>query len=143
MNIDNKGSKDNFAVGNIRIENLNGADENIIKQCIENCLTQKKSLSSITNDNPKLPSDFRQTIYSKWVESFKNENIVLKIMQSHNNQDIFSATCENDSITFRVWYDTSEQNHTKGFFSKIEILEKSSEDLVFDLKKILLNGFSD
>jgi hypothetical protein len=91
----------------------------------------------------EFPSGFRQTIYSKWVESFKNENIALKIMQSHNNQDIFSATCENDSITFRVWYGTSEQNHTKGFFSKIEILEKSSEDLVFDLKKILLNGFSD
>ena len=42
LNIDNKGSKDNFAVGNIRIENLNGADESIIKQCIEDCLLQRK-----------------------------------------------------------------------------------------------------
>src|SRR5699024_9043085 len=33
LNIDNKGSKDNFAVGNVRIENLNGSNENIIKQC--------------------------------------------------------------------------------------------------------------
>lgn len=32
LNIDNKGSKDNFAVGNIRIENLNGADECVVKK---------------------------------------------------------------------------------------------------------------
>ena len=38
LNIDNKGSKDNFAVGNIRIENLNGADENIIKKYLPDYL---------------------------------------------------------------------------------------------------------
>lgn len=140
LNIDNKGSKDNFAVGNIRIENLNGADENIIKKSIEDCLTQKKSVSSITNDNPELPSDFRQAIYSNWFEKCENENIALKIMQSHNNQDIFRATCDKDSLTFRVWYGTSEQNHTKGFFSKIEILEKSSETILEKVKG-LIYGF--
>lgn len=140
LNIDNKGSKDNFAVGNIRIENLNGADDNIIKQCIENCLTQKKSVSSITNANPELPSDFRQAIYSNWFENFENKNITLKIMQSHNNQDIFRATCEKDSLTFRVWYGTSEQSHTKGFFSKIEVLEKSSETILEKVKG-LIYGF--
>ncbi len=140
LNIDNKGAKDNFAVGNIRIENLNGADENIIKKSIEDCLTQKKSVSSITNDNPELPSDFRQAIYSNWFEKCENENITLKIMQSHNNQDIFRATCDKDSLTFRVWYGTSEQNHTKGFFSKIEILEKSSETILEKVKG-LIYGF--
>ena len=140
LNIDNKGAKDNFAVGNIRIENLNGADENIIKKSIEDCLTQKKSVSSITNDNPELPSDFRQAIYSNWFEKCENENIALKIMQSHNNQDIFRATCDKDSLTFRVWYGTSEQNHTKGFFSKIEILEKSSETILEKVKG-LIYGF--
>lgn len=140
LNIDNKGSKDNFAVGNIRIENLNGADENIIKQCVEDCLTQKKSVSSITNDNPELPSDFRQAIYSNWFENCENENIALKIMQSHNNQEIFRATFEKDNLTFRVWYGTSEQNHTKGFFSKIEVLEKSSETFLENVKG-LIYGF--
>ena len=137
LNINNKGSKDNFAVGNIRIENLNGADENIIKQCVEDCLTQKKSVSSITNDNPELPSDFRQAIYSNWIDTFENVNIALKIMQSHNNQDIFRATCEKDSLTFRVWYGTSEQNHTKGFFSKIEVLDKSSEKILEIIKGVI------
>lgn len=140
LNIDNKGSKDNFAVGNIRIENLNGADESIIKQCIEDCLLQKKSVSSIADDKPELPSDFRQEIYSAWSENCENKNITLKIIQSHNNQDIFRATCEKDNLVFRVWYGTSEQSHTKGFFSKIEVLEKSSETILEKVKG-LVYGF--
>lgn len=140
LNIDNKGSKDNFAVGNIRIENINGVDESIIKQCIEDCLLQKKSVSSITDDKPELLSDFRQEIYSAWFENCENKNIALKIIQSHNNQDIFLATCEKDSLTFRVWYGTSEQSHTKGFFSKIEVLGKSSE-IILEKIKGLVYGF--
>ena len=61
-------------------------------------------------------------------------------MQSHNNQDVFRATFENESLTFRVWYGTSEQNHTKGFFSKIEVLEKSSE-IILEKIKGLVYGF--
>jgi hypothetical protein len=137
LNIDNKGSKDNFAVGNIRIENLNGADETIVKKCIENCLSQKQNVSSITDDKPELPTDFREEIYSDWIQNCENKNITLKIIQSHNNQDIFRATCEIDSLVFRVWYGTSEQNHTKGFFSKIEILEKTSEDMANQISKLL------
>lgn len=138
LNIDNKGSKDNFAVGNIRVENLSGADEIIVKTCIENCLNQKQSIISITDDKPELPKDFRKEIYSAWFENCENENITLKIIQSHNNQDIFRATSEKDSLTFRVWYGTSEKNHTKGFFSKIEVLEKSSDLLLTIIKKICL-----
>ena len=83
---------------------------------------------------------YGQAIYSNWFEKCENENITLKIMQSHNNQDIFRATCDKDSLTFRVWYGTSEQNHTKGFFSKIEILEKSSETILEKVKG-LIYGF--
>ncbi len=137
LNIDNKGSKDNFAVGNIRIENLNGADETIVKQSIEDCLAQKKSVSSLTDDNPKFPTDFRKEIYSAWFGSCDNNNIKLKIVQCHNNQDVFRATCEKDNLTFRVWYGTSEQNHTKGFFSKIEVLEKSSENFLAIIKELV------
>lgn len=137
LNIDNKGSKDNFAVGNIRIENLNGADEIIVKTCIEDCFEQKQSVISILDDKPELPKDFRQEIYTAWFEKCKNENITLKLMQSHNNQDVFRATCEKESLTLRVWYGTSEKNHTKGFFSKIEVLEKSSESLLEQIKPIV------
>ncbi len=137
LNIDNKGSKANFSVGNIRVENFNGADESIIKQCIEDCLTQKKSVSTITDNKPKTPTDFRKEIYTFWFESCENNNITLKIIQSHNNQDVFCAVCEQESLTFRVWYGTSEQNHTKGFFSKIEVLEKSSEKFLAIIKELV------
>ena len=140
LNIDNKGSKDNFAVGNIRIENLNGADESNVKQCIENCFIQKQSVSSITDDKPELPIDFREEIYSAWFKNCQNKNITLKIIQSHNNQDVFRATYEKDSLTLRVWYGTSEKNHTKGFFSKIEVLDKSSESFLEKIKT-LVYGF--
>jgi hypothetical protein len=90
--------------------------------------------------NPNYHLDFRQEIYSNWFENCENKNIALKIIQSHNNQDIFRATCDKDSLTFRVWYGTSEQNHTKGFFSKIEVLEKSSETILEKVKG-LIYGF--
>ncbi|MCL1669886.1 hypothetical protein M2T82_17640 [Elizabethkingia ursingii] len=140
LNIDNKGSKDNFVVGNIRIEKLNGADENIVKKCIEDCLSQKQNISSITDDKPELPTDFREEIYSDWIQNCENKNITLKIIQSHNNQDIFRATCEKDNLIFRVWYGTSEQSKSKGFFSKIEVLEKSSETILEKVKG-LIYGF--
>lgn len=138
LNIDNKGSKDNFAVGNIRIENLNCADEIIIKSCIKLCFEPMQTITSISDIIPALPRDFREEIYSAWIESCNNESINLRIIQSHNNQDVFHATSEKDNLTFRVWYGTSENNHTKGFFSKIEILEKSSDILMAIIKKICL-----
>lgn len=140
LNIDNKGSKDNFAVSNIRIEKLNGTDENIVKKCIENCLSRKQNVSSLTDDKPELPTDFREEIYSDWIQNCENKNITLKIIQSYNNQDIFRATCEKDSLIFRVWYGTSEQSKSKGFFSKIEVLEKSSETILEKVKG-LIYGF--
>ncbi len=137
LNIDNKGSKDNFVVGNIRIENLNGADESNVKQCIENIFIQKQNVSSITDDKPELPIDFREEIYSAWFKNCQNNNIALKIIQSHNNQDVFRATYEKDCLTLRVWYGTSEKNHTKGFFSKIEVLYKSSESFLEKIKTLV------
>jgi hypothetical protein len=137
INIDNKGSKDNFAVGNIRIENLNGADELIVKSCIEVCLDQKQSIASISENIIKLPKDFREEIYSSWIASCKNENINLYIIQSHNNQDVFRASSEKDNLTFRVWYGKSENNHTKGFFSKIDVLEKTTESFMEQIKRIV------
>lgn len=136
LDIDNKGVKDNFAVGNIRIENLNGADESIVKQCIDGCLSQKQNVVSFKDDNPKFPIDFRKSIYKVWFDNCQNHNISLKIIQTHSNQDVFNATCEEENIAFRVWYGTSEQNHTKGFLTKIEVLKKTSESLMLRIKEL-------
>lgn len=141
INIDNKGSKDNFAVGNIRIDSSNGADESIIKQSIEDYLSQKDFVHN-TKEIQKMTNDFREEIYSSWIEKCKVSNIKLEIIQSHNNQDVFCAISEKESLIFRVWYGTSEHNKTKGFFSKIEVLEKSSENLLMIIKKYLSYEYS-
>lgn len=137
LNIDNKGSKDNYAVGNIRIENFNGSNENVVNSCISNFLKQKQTIISVKNDNPELPRDFREQIYSAFFKDCENKNISLKLIQSHNNQDIFLASCNEESLTLRIWYGTSEKTHTKGFFSKIEVLNKSSETFVEQIKAII------
>ena len=76
-----------------------------------------------------LPTDFRKSIYDEWFNESEKMNIKLKLVESDDYQDIFLATLENEKLRFRVWYRTSEQQHTKGFFSKIEVLEKTSDCL--------------
>jgi hypothetical protein len=137
LNIDNKGAKDSFAVGNIRIEKLETANDEFIKECISECFSEKQSNNSLTNEIVNFPTDFRNDIYRGWLNKCTELNIDLKIIQSHNNQDIFKATTENEIIVFRIWYGTSEQSHTKGFLSKIEVLEKSTETLIQTIKDVI------
>jgi hypothetical protein len=104
---------------------LENANEWFLKQCISECFFIN------------FPTDFRKDIYGVWQNKCTEFNIDLKIIQSHNNQDVFKAITENEAITFRVWYSTSEQSHTKGFLSKIEVLEKTSETLMQSIKEVV------
>lgn len=134
--IDNKGTKDNFAVGNIRIDKLNGAEESIINKSLEACLSQQQNIDLVQQDANASSNAFTKSIYKAWFKDFSDKKISLKIIQSHNNQDVFSAVSDDEKVIFRVWYGTSLQNHTKGFFSKVEILEKSSETIVEKIKTL-------
>ncbi len=139
LNIDNKGKNKNLSVGNIRIDKLENEDIDYINNCIEVLFkSQNKSVKSksIAVD---VPTDFRKDIYSVWVDDFEKNKYELQIVQSHKNQDIFLAKKIEDEIKFRVWYGTSEQSHTKGFFTKIEVLEKTSEHLTNEVRELLLN----
>jgi hypothetical protein len=62
----------------------------------------------------------------------------LTLIESHNNQDIFTAINDKSKIKFKVWYGTSEKEKTKGFINKIVVLEKTEEDLGNKLKSWLL-----
>lgn len=136
FNIDNKGEKDRYAVSNVRIDRLDNGDKEIIEEVIKslfgvkNVPTQDFSL--------EIPNDFRKAIYSKWSNILKGNNYQLTLIESHNNQDIFSATNNERKIKFRVWYGTSEKEKTKGFINKIVVLEKSEEDLSSKLKSWLM-----
>lgn len=79
-----------------------------------------------------------KAIYTKWFDILKENNYLLKLTESHNNQDIFIAINDNSKIKFRVWYGTSEKEKTKGFINKIVVLEKSEEDLGSKLKSWLM-----
>jgi hypothetical protein len=136
FNIDNKGQKDQYLVSNVRIDKLENDEKEIIEVVIE-------SLFKV-DDKPKndisleIPNDFRKAIYTKWFDILKENNYLLTLTESHNNQDIFIAINDNSKIKFRVWYGTSEKEKTKGFINKIVVLEKSEEDLSNKLKSWLM-----
>jgi hypothetical protein len=131
--IDNKGSKDNFAVGSIRIEKSDNTEDDFINLCIQKLFQkQANTMSSF-----ELLSDFRKEIYVNWFSTCQRLNMSIAITESHENQDIFLITNENGKLRFRVWYGTSESSHSKGFLSKIEVLEKSSEEIVKTVRNII------
>lgn len=136
FNIDNKGAKDQYAVSNVRIDKLENEEKEIIEEVIASLFVVK--------DLPKqdfsleIPNDFRKVIYSKWFNILEENNYQLKLVESHDNQDIFTANNNESKIKFRVWYGTSEKEKTKGFINKIVVLEKSEEDLSSKLKSWLM-----
>ena len=118
--IDNKGANDVFAVGSIRIEKLDSANEEFIKQYISECFFIS------------FPTDFRKDIYNKWLNKLKKLNIDLDIVEQHNWQDIFFVKQEKENVKFRIWHDS------KGFFTKVEVLEKTSELLMNKVKELCI-----
>lgn len=131
--IDNKGSKGNFAVGSVRIENSENTDIDDINKCIQSLFQNHVTFSNKID----FPTDFRKEIYIKWISACKELDLDISIIECHDFQDIFQVTNVNESLRFRVWYATSENLHTKGFLSKIEILEKSSEEIVNVVRNII------
>jgi hypothetical protein len=138
LNIDNKGKNKNWSVGNIRIDKLENEDTDYINNCIEVLFKSQNKSIETKSSKIDMPTDFRKDIYSVWVNDFKKNEYELHIMQSHKNQDVFLAKKLGEEIKFRVWYGTSEQSHTKGFFTKIEVLEKTNEHLTNEVRELLL-----
>jgi hypothetical protein len=136
LNIDNKGEKDQYAVSNVRIDKLENNEKEIIEEVIESLFKIDNSPKQVTSSD--IPLDFRKDIYTKWSNILTENNYLLTLIESHNNQDIFTAINDNSKIKFKVWYGTSEKEKTKGFINKIVVLEKTEEDLGNKLKSWLL-----
>jgi hypothetical protein len=130
--IDNKGAKENLAVGSIRVEKLEDANEEFIKQCISECFSDKQNDIPLINENVNFPADFRKEIYNTWLNKCQALSLNLGIIEQHNYQDIFLVNQGEETVKFRVWYDGKE------FFTKIEILEKSSELLVTKIEEVCI-----
>ena len=84
------------------------------------------------NGNINFPIDFRNDIYNIWLNKCQELNVDLTLVEQHNWQDIFLANQEKEKVKFRVWYDS------KGFFTKIEVLENTSKPLISKIKEICI-----
>lgn len=131
LDIDNKGERDDYAVSGIRIHSAEDGDRPLVQQLLE------RALSSAA-DFRILPDDYRRPIYERWEAELIKSNLTMKIIASHNNHDIFTATDNSRLIKFKVWYGTSERENTKGYINKIVVMEKSHAELGQQLKALLL-----
>ncbi|WP_140938449.1 hypothetical protein [Sphingobacterium lumbrici] len=71
-----------------------------------------------------------------WLRFIANESVNHNIPQIETWSHSARISKKIQTRSNMVWYGTSEQNHTKGFFSKIEILEKTSEDMANEISKL-------
>ena len=132
--INNKGAKDKWGVSSIRIENNQGIDAAKVNESIESIFNNFEEVDS-EQEHLDFPNDFRLSIYIRWKEKLKRNEYDLKLIEQHNNQDIFWVTnLKGKFAKFRVWY------RNDGFFTKIVILEKCDSEISEDLKKWLLDG---
>lgn len=138
VNFDNKGANKNWAVSNIRVETTNSSELEFLENVVNDVLNTTPTIDEETNHNTnQFPTDFRNEIYSHWLTEFDKQGVTIQLLKSSNNQDIFLIRKMNDKLKFQIWYGTSVKNHTRGFFSKIVILEKNTETLVSNLKEII------
>ena len=129
LDIDNKGQKEKCVVSNIRINKIVESVDEELRNIIKQYLYTPRYLL--------IPKDERESICMSWIDRVKQNGGDLGIIYMHDNQDIWLYKNVDDIIKFRVWYGTSEQSHTKGFISKIEVLEKSNNECVEQLKNII------
>ncbi|MFW2137385.1 hypothetical protein ACK2M7_14120 [Chryseobacterium sp. TY4] len=138
VNFDNKGANKNWAISNIRVETTDSKELDFFELVISDIFNQIETEDNVSIDNlNKFPTDFRNEIYSNWLTEFDKIGVSIQLVKSSNNQDIFLVSKDNEKLKFQIWYGTSVKNHTKGFFSKVVVLEKNSEDLVSNLKEII------
>lgn len=116
------------SVTSIRIEREGKSDKAIINNCIDEL--RKK----IIPDDIIFPTDWRQAFYERWKKQFELMGYSLLLSSEHPNQSVFFLTKQDSKARFRLWY------RDNGFFSKIEIIEKSSEAISNDIKDVLLNA---
>lgn len=127
----NKGASDHFMVSSIRIEKSDGESEQI-SQIIDK-LFLSANLEQEKESLP-FPTDFRNEIYENWKIILNENGFELRIVEQHNNQDIFKINSGDIYAKFKTWY------RNDGFISKFIVLEKSNVGLGENLKKWLLNG---
>lgn len=124
--VSNNGNKE---VSSIRIERTGEESQQHIENAIEQLFHESKK--------GNFPTDFRKDIYKDWINKLKEQDCLLYLQESHQNEDRFSVTRANEVVNFIVRYTTGERNY--GFFSNLTIKEKNNKDLAEIIKSLIDN----
>lgn len=124
--INNKGNQE---VSSIRLERSNENNHESIEKAIKTLFNRAKE--------KKYPEDFRREIYKDWQNILRIQNCQLHLQESHQNEDRFTVTRNNDVVNFNLRYTVGERNY--GFFSSLTIKEKSTESLAQIIKALVEN----
>lgn len=102
-----------------------------IEEYIEKGILNIQNASNIEDTNEVVfPDDFRKEIYKNLIEKSIENSSELKLVKSHNYQDIFILTKEDDKIKFRLGY------NGRGMFTYIKVLEKSNSNVSIELHNL-------
>ena len=124
--INNKGNQE---VSSIRIERTTENNEEALEKAISTLFNRAKEAN--------YPEDFRKEIYKDWQFELSKQNCQLHLQESHQNEDRFTVTRNNEVVNFNLRYTTGERNY--GFFSSLTIKEKSTEGLTQIIKTLVEN----
>jgi len=121
--INNRGNEE---ISSVRIEG-NDAEDGLVQKAIDK-IYELQSQSSF-------PTDYRGDIYNQWKEKLASEEITLHLLECHSNEDRLAVVDSSDVVKFNLRYTTGEKNG--GFFTSLQIKEKSNQALVEAVKKLL------
>ena len=116
----------------IKIDKAGKSDRELIEQCISQLSENtepEKEIASL-----KLPVDYRNKIYQKWIDECASKGFLLRMTEDHNNQNVFTIKKGSICGKFRIYFTLV------GFFTKMVMIEKSTEELGSEMKAILLDG---
>ncbi len=119
-----------YEVSSVRIE-IEGKSERIT---VDDCIT--KLASRAENENPNIDhiKKFRQETFQKWLSQCALNGYNLSLVDEQAYQSTFKIMKNGNHASFRV------SNTLDGFFSKIQIFEKSCVEISNEIKELLLHG---
>lgn len=130
----NKGAKDSYGISAIKMEPNESVDAACIRQGIETVFSR----AAPCNKALETP-DYILDVVKVFGEQMTNLGGKLEVVSSMDYQIICKVISGNGNAMLRLWYGTSMESHSKGFFNKIEIFDITDATIADNVRKILMN----
>jgi len=131
IDIYNKGPKNGYAVSSIKLDKLNSGDRILVENVIDSFIQLYNESEVARTRIDGLDELFRKEVYRTWLEDFEINGIVLILSKSHLYHDFFQCYSKENQAQFNVYYSKD------GFFTYLEITQKTSDEFGEKIKKIL------